>query len=144
MGHVRSHIPDMKPISPPLLPRLLLCAALALPVPAMAQDAPRPPAPEAESEDEPGLIGRGLMRLFEDVLRDMEPALDEMGRALQELEPIARDLAELLGDVRHYDPPERLPNGDIIIRRKPDAPPPPDIPSAPVDRTPPGPPQIDL
>ncbi|MBL4917396.1 AAA+ family ATPase [Tabrizicola sp. DMG-N-6] len=115
----------------------------------MAQDGPILPTPEVEQEPDPGLIGQGLRRLFEGLLRDMEPALDEMGRALQELEPIARDLAELLGDVRHYDPPERLPNGDIIIRRKPGAPPPPDVPSAPqrpapADPAPLEPPQIDL
>jgi hypothetical protein len=59
---------------------------------------------------------------------------------MKDLEPMARELAALLGDVRNYDPPERLPNGDIIIRRKPGAPPPPPPPG----QSEPEPPQIDL
>lgn len=38
-----------------------------------------------------------------------------------ELEPMAegwQDLVQQLGDLSAYHPPERLPNGDIIIRRK--------------------------
>ncbi len=30
-------------------------------------------------------------------------------------------LVDWLDDISQYEPPERLPNGDIIIRRKPDA-----------------------
>jgi len=116
---------------------ILLAAVLALP--AAAQDDPAAPAPlDGPRSEEPGLIGEGLRLLFEGLLKEMEPALDEMGRAMRDLEPMARDLAALLGDVRNYDPPERLPNGDIIIRRKPGAPPPP-APSSDVE-----PPQIDL
>jgi len=127
-----SHISGMKPI----LTSVLFATFLALP--AMAQD--RPTAPETPQTEEPGLIGEGLRLLFEGLLKEMEPALDEMGRAMKDLEPMARDLAALLGDVRNYDPPERLPNGDIIIRRKPDAPPPPPAPG----ETDAAPPQIDL
>jgi hypothetical protein len=79
-------------------------------------------------------------------MQEMEPALDDMAKALKELEPMVRQLAELIGDVRYYDPPERLENGDIIIRRKADAPPPPTLPvpdpSPQIDAAPEG--QIDL
>lgn len=89
---------------------------------------------------------RGLRLLFDGLLQDMEPALDEMAKAMKELEPMARQLAELIGDVRYYEPPERLENGDIIIRRKADAPPPPKLPvpeaNPPVDTAPDG--QVDL
>ena len=102
------------------------------PMPLAAQDKPAPP--DAESF---GLIERGMRQLFEGLLSDMEPALDEMGKALKELEPMARELVLLLGDVRNYAPPERLPNGDILIRRKPGVPlpetPPHDQPSPQID-----------
>lgn len=71
------------------------------------------------------LMERGARMLFEGLMTEMDPALDEMGRALSEIEPALRelqpalrDLVTLLGDIRHYHAPEKLPNGDIILRRK--------------------------
>ncbi|HMO07073.1 MAG TPA: hypothetical protein PKD10_05420 [Paracoccaceae bacterium] len=97
-----------------------LALALLLPLPALAQ------------EEAPGLMERGARMFLEGLMKEMEPALDEMGSALREIEPALRDmgpalrqLVELMGDVRHYEAPERMPNGDILIRRKPGAPPPP-------------------
>lgn len=37
---------------------------------------------------------------------------------MNEMEPLVRQLAELIDDLNAYHPPERLPNGDIILRRK--------------------------
>ena len=37
---------------------------------------------------------------------------------LGEIEPALRELEEALTDLHAYHPPEVLPNGDIIIRRK--------------------------
>jgi len=52
---------------------------------------------------------------LEDFAREMEPAMkglvDQMGPALGEL-------ASIIGEIEQYHPPERLPNGDIILRRK--------------------------
>lgn len=129
------HIWVMKHILSPLV----LVVALALPL--SAQDA------QTERDEGLSLVERGMRQLFEGLLKDMEPALGEMAEAMKELEPMARQLADLIGDVQHYDAPERLENGDIIIRRKADAPPPPElmpVPKAnpPVDVTPEG--QIDL
>lgn len=56
----------------------------------------------------------------------MERALREM---MQGLEPELEDALDwmrsfgTIGDPRHYELPEILPNGDIIIRRRDDAPP---------------------
>jgi hypothetical protein len=72
-----------------------------------------------------GLIDRGMRLLFEGLMQDVEPALEDMAEAMQSLQPMARQLADLIGDVQYYDAPQRLENGDIIIRRKADAPPPP-------------------
>ncbi|MEM8740622.1 MAG: hypothetical protein AAGE13_03915 [Pseudomonadota bacterium] len=49
-------------------------------------------------------LGRETDRLLRDLMRDMAPALRELEEQLR-----AFDL---------YEPPEILPNGDIIIRRK--------------------------
>jgi hypothetical protein len=45
----------------------------------------------------------------------LEQFMDEMGPALSELQDTIQDWS-------NYAAPEVLPNGDIIIRRKPDAP----------------------
>ncbi len=81
---------------------LILCLALASPV--LAQQSP------IEEPDENGLdlIERGTRQLFN---RFME----EIGPEMQELRD---DLKGALDDLSVYHPPEVLPNGDIIIRRK--------------------------
>ncbi|QCO54464.1 AAA+ family ATPase [Pseudorhodobacter turbinis] len=109
---------------------LALCLALA--APAHAQ----------EPEEGLGLVERGLRQLFDGFIQDLEPTLNDLTQSMRELEPMARQLAELIGDVRHYEAPERLENGDIIIRRKADAPPPPPLPETQTDQPPQG--QIDL
>lgn len=132
------HIKAMKHIITPTA----LCLTLALTAPAhlLAQDG------QTDREQGFTLMERGLRLLFDGLMQDMEPALDEMAEALQDLEPMARQLAGLIGDVQHYEPPERLENGDIIIRRKLGAPPPPALPAPdatpPIDQKPDS--QIDL
>ena len=135
------HVCAMKPIVAPQIPAVLtLCLALAAPAPLLAQDA------QKDREEGLSLMERGMRQLFDGLIQEMEPALGEMAEAMKELEPMARKLAELIGDVRYYEQPERLDNGDIIIRRKADAPPPPKLPipdlNPPVDVTPKG--QVDL
>lgn len=105
-----------------ILSPLLLCCLLAVPVQLHAQDA------QTNRDDGLDLMERGFRQLFDGLMQDMEPALDDMAKALKELQPMARQLADLIGDVRFYDAPERLENGDILIRRKADAPPPPALP----------------
>jgi len=48
-----------------------------------------------------------------------------LGGLLEEMGPVLRALEALVDDIAVYELPERLPNGDILIRRAPDAPPPP-------------------
>jgi len=88
------------------------------------------PAPAQEKEED----GRSLMedgaRLFWDGLRrEMGPALESLRDQAEEMEPALRDFAERMGpaladlmdkidDLSAYHPPEVLPNGDIILRRK--------------------------
>lgn len=84
-------------------------------------------------DEEPSLMERGAQLFFEGLMQEMAPALDELtalmeeaGPALQafltEMGPKLRDVLEEVEDWSAYSAPEVLPNGDIIIRRKPDAP----------------------
>ena len=81
---------------------LLLIVTLSLAAPAMAQ---------SEAEKRLDEFDRTLRRMME----ELKPALTDMFRLMEQFEGI--------DDPRHYQLPEVMPNGDIIIRRRPDAPP---------------------
>jgi len=110
---------------------LVLALALALnPSAALPQTTPVPvpvPVPDDGKAEGLSLVERGMQLFFNQLLGDLNPALEDMKQALTDLEPMVMDLGRLIGDVRNYDPPERLQNGDIIIRRKAGTPPPPDL-----------------
>ncbi|MEM0989532.1 MAG: hypothetical protein AAGK00_11665 [Pseudomonadota bacterium] len=84
-------------------PAMILALALSggTPAPTLAHDL----------SDQAQELGDALR----DFLQQMEPTLDDAMEFFQQFEGI--------DDPRHYDMPEVLPNGDIIIRRSPDAPP---------------------
>ena len=110
-------------------PRALLGAALIASFAGVApaqDDTPSTEAPdEALSATEEGLdlLGQGARRLLEGLNEEIQPLLEQMGPALQELVeqmgPAMNELAEMIGDLNAFYPPEQLPNGDIILRRKP-------------------------
>lgn len=67
--------------------------------------------------------------MLEGLLQEMEPALDDLQGLMAELQPQFRSFLEQMGpaltdllaqvdDFTAYHPPEILPNGDIILRRK--------------------------
>ncbi|ASM71499.1 MULTISPECIES: hypothetical protein [Roseobacteraceae] len=104
-----------------LLIPVTLVAALA--TPSFAQD----------DGDGLSLMERGARMFMEGIMKEMEPAIDDLGGLVdefgpamrgfaQEMGPALRDLMQQVEDWSVYDAPEILPNGDIIIRRKPDAP----------------------
>jgi hypothetical protein len=64
--------------------------------------------------DEPRL-SEELDQIFRNLIEQMKPALDELLETLEMLENI--------DSIEHYERPEIQPNGDIIIRRREDAPP---------------------
>ena len=99
---------------------LIIALALA-PAPLLAQEA-APETPEAEAEG-PSLMERGLSLFFEGFQQELEPALDGMAGALTEMKPALDELMAMVDDITNYSMPEMLENGDIIMRRKPDAPP---------------------
>ena len=59
---------------------------------------------------------------------------------MTEMTPMLESLREKIDDLSNYEAPEVMPNGDIIIRRKPDAPDRP-APETEPDETPATPPQ---
>lgn len=102
--------------------RFLIPVLLAMPGNAVAQTA---------TEDGLGLVERGLGIIAENLWSELGPDLNRLGRdmggALSDLAPVLEDLAVLVDDLGNYEVPERLANGDVLIRRKPGAPPPPPI-----------------
>jgi hypothetical protein len=68
-------------------------------------------APLAAQDQGPSLMERGAQLFIEGLIDEMSPALDEIAALLEEVD-----------DWSVYAAPEVLPNGDIIIRRKPDLP----------------------
>jgi hypothetical protein len=105
--------------------QIVLSAALALALASPAQ------AEETTSDNGFSLMEEGARLLFKGLVQEMEPALKEMEEFSDQLEPALRGfvenmgpaLADLLGQVEDfskYHPPEILPNGDIILRRKTD------------------------
>lgn len=96
--------------------------ALTLALPAGAQDM---------QDDGPSLLERGLQGLMQDFIEDVGPDLNRLGQnmanTLDRMAPVMDDLSVLVDDLENYQMPERLENGDIIIRRQADAPPPPPL-----------------
>ncbi|ETX16638.1 hypothetical protein OCH239_02095 [Roseivivax halodurans JCM 10272] len=104
--------------------RTFLAAACALSLAA----APLP-AQEAEDERGFGLMERGAELFFRGILEEMGPAMRDFRNFAEGVEPAMRDFLAEMGpalkgileeveDWSVYHPPEMLPNGDIIMRRK--------------------------
>lgn len=86
------------------------------------------PPPEDKGFD---LMEEGAKLLFRGLMSEMEPMLDGMGKALKEMEPALQELLALVDDIRNYDAPRILENGDILIPRRKGVPPPLMVPAAP-------------
>ena len=87
----------MRALSP-----LFLCFWLAS-TPAQAQSSPELRLPE------------NLDETLREMMEELKPALKQMFEFMESFEGV--------DDPRHYMLPEVMPNGDIIIRRRPNAPP---------------------
>jgi len=112
---------------------LVLALPLALLAPALPAQEPTAPSSEIDEgmsllEEGARMFLRGLMTEVEPKMQEMQKGLDDlgskMGSALDQAQPWITTLSGMVDDFGYYDPPIRLPNGDIIIRRKADAPPP--------------------
>lgn len=95
-----------------MLASVMICAALSGPVWAEATDAENGQQDMAEGAD---LLERGARLFLRGLMDELEPTFKELSESM---EPALRELLGLVEDFDAYHPPERLPNGDIIIRRK--------------------------
>lgn len=99
---------------------------------ALAQTPYEPPPAD---DSDPGSLGHdienGIQGFMEKLLNEVQPHLDQLGRDLNDtmnsFAPVMDELQAVMDDVGNYQTPERLENGDILIRRRADAPPPPPI-----------------
>jgi len=91
-------------------------------------------APVSAEDEGTSLMEEGMQMILRGLVQEMEPAIDDIQSMMKEFGPAMDEFADELGPVlaellkkadslTHYESPELLPNGDIIIRRKPDAPP---------------------
>ncbi|MDB6181595.1 AAA+ family ATPase [Paracoccus fistulariae] len=94
-----------------------------------------PPQADAPSDGGAGLLDGIMGNVFNNLMNEIGPDLgqveDGMTGIARKLGPAMADLAAQIDDLRYYQMPERLENGDIILRRKADAPPPPPLNSTP-------------
>ncbi|MBV7410480.1 AAA+ family ATPase [Maritimibacter sp. DP1N21-5] len=81
---------------------IALCVSLALPV--FAQS-------DTEGEQGRDKMSEAFRLLLEGLSEELEPLSRDVADAW-------REMLEDLDDLTDYEAPERLPNGDIIIRRK--------------------------
>jgi hypothetical protein len=100
----------------------LTLALVLLPLPTLAQD------------DAPSLMERGAEMFMEGLMQEMAPAMDDFRSFAEDIAPMFEEMSAEMGaafaqlfkeldSISNYELPEILPNGDIIIRRSPDAPP---------------------
>ncbi|MEE3359624.1 MAG: hypothetical protein VX248_06710 [Pseudomonadota bacterium] len=91
------------------------------------------PVAAADDEDGFSLMERGMELFFRGMISEIDPALEELKKFMDDAGPAVHNfmlemgprLGAILDEVEDwsvYEAPEMLPNGDIIIRRKPDAP----------------------
>ena len=94
----------MRRITPPRALAILAAGALLTATPGHAQGT-------GELDELKRELDRALDGLFETI----EPGLDSLSRTLETMRKV--------DSLEHYREPEILPNGDIILRRREDAPP---------------------
>jgi len=107
----------------------ILALWLAALAPAAAQEGEPAPAPESDSLDEGmDLIERGAEQFLRGLMDEIRPRLEriepELRGLAEDMAPLFAELARLIDEIDAYHPPEMLPNGDIILRRKREAEPP--------------------
>ena len=90
---------------------IALVGSFGLATGAPAQESPQE-SPLGDPQDHPQEGPQEGTQLFQEATRLMLRAL------IQELGPAWQELQGLLDDLTAYHPPEIMPNGDIIIRRK--------------------------
>ncbi len=84
-------------------------------MPALAET-PAPPVGDVDRGL--SLMEQGAQLLFQHMMKQVEPSLQDMTDALKQAQPKIMDLMAMMGDIQNFHAPMVLPNGDILIRRK--------------------------
>lgn len=98
-----------------------------------------------ETDEGNGLMEKGLELFLDGLRQEMSPALENMRKLAEEYGPAIASFLEQMGpafgemleevkDWSAYEPPEILPNGDIILRKKQM----PELETPPLEPPPPG------
>jgi hypothetical protein len=111
----------------------ILAVVCLVAAPATAEQQP-PDGPGAQQPDAGrSLMEKGARMFLRGLMDEADPALEGLRDFAGEMTPAVRDflremgpalagLLERVEDITNYHPPEMLPNGDIILRRKREAP----------------------
>ncbi|WP_299475016.1 AAA+ family ATPase [Cypionkella sp.] len=91
-----------------------LCLALLLLATPIAAQTPD----NSDADKGLNLMQEGAKLLFNHLLGQVEPNLQDMADALKEVQPKLMEILQMMDDLQNYHAPEKLPNGDIILRRK--------------------------
>ncbi|MFP7673382.1 hypothetical protein ACG74X_08500 [Marivita sp. S0852] len=94
----------------------------------------------SDSEEGSNLMEQGAELFFRGLMDELDPALEQLEGLADEIGPVLREFADDLGpalrslqdeveDWSAYEPPIILPNGDILIKRKPETPTPDAVPA---------------
>ncbi len=95
---------------------------------------PLPLAAQDEETDGYSLMQEGARLLMQGLMAEMEPTLEDLRALADDMGPALTSLMAAMGpafiemfrqvdDFAYYEPPVFLENGDILIRRREDAPP---------------------
>jgi hypothetical protein len=93
--------------------QIVLCLMFAA-SPLLAEETPAP----NEGERGISLMQQGAELLLNHMMSKVEPSLQDMAEALRQAQPKITEILAMIDDIRNYHAPEKLPNGDIILRRK--------------------------
>ncbi|MDO5640998.1 MAG: hypothetical protein Q4G26_01225 [Paracoccus sp. (in: a-proteobacteria)] len=89
------------------------------------------PPPRNPGEDFGDALDQQLEGAMNQLFQRLQPHLnalgDELANTMNDFAPALNEISGLIDDIRNYEPPERLENGDILIRRRADAPPAPPL-----------------
>lgn len=119
-------------LAPAITHAAILAAALAVTLAQPVQAQPvQAQQDQAQQDQGPSLMERGAELFFDGLTQEMAPALNDLRGLAQQFGPSMQGFldemgpafADIMGEVKDwsaYHPPETLPNGDIILRRKVD------------------------
>lgn len=100
----------------------------------VASAAAQPLSAQSGEEEGFSLMEEGAQLFLRGLMDELDPAIRELEGIAEEVEPALREIARQMGpafaeilstidNIRHYEAPVILDNGDILIRRRDEAPP---------------------